>query len=284
MIRVEKDLGNVPQSLKNQNRENAWKKNVQAKKYLGQDGYYKGSDVRKKLAEIYHLKCAFCEKRLLDSLRPVEHFRPKKSNAGLGKCDAKFGYYWLCFSWDNLLLACTQCNTGKSSCFDIEGLRADYENEDYGQVHSLTLSYTQEEQPKLIHPELEDPEPLYDFDKRGEIVSSNRRMKYTIKICKLNRDELVEKRMTVVSKLRKELEFLFHYSISEPGHTYAQIMDDFEKKISFFANQVTQTSEFYAWRKFVWNQFPALINIPENDDFNKIVKLAYLKCKVDWEE
>jgi hypothetical protein len=70
------------------------------------DGRYKVKDIKETLENIYHKKCAFCEKKLLDTSRAIEHFRPKKANNRIKKCDASFGYYWLAFAWDNLLLAC----------------------------------------------------------------------------------------------------------------------------------------------------------------------------------
>ena len=60
------------------------------------DGY----DVAKPaLAEMQHTKCCYCEKiEEQAKYRDVEHYRPKSK------------YWWLTWSWDNLLFACNDCN------------------------------------------------------------------------------------------------------------------------------------------------------------------------------
>ena len=46
-----------------------------------------------------HRKCCYCEKLEEQAkYRDVEHFRPKSS------------YWWLAWSWDNLLFSCIDCN------------------------------------------------------------------------------------------------------------------------------------------------------------------------------
>jgi uncharacterized protein (TIGR02646 family) len=116
----------IPSSLSSQKTKDAFAVIIKEGNYLEEyDGRYKVKDIKETLENIYHKKCAFCEKKLLDTSRAIEHFRPKKANNRIKKCDASFGYYWLAFAWDNLLLACGQCNSPKGSCFDIEH-RASY--------------------------------------------------------------------------------------------------------------------------------------------------------------
>jgi uncharacterized protein (TIGR02646 family) len=55
----------------------------------------------------HHGKCCYCEAPL-DANYEVEHWRPKS------------GYYWLAYSWHNLLLSCGFCNKTKSNQFPIE--------------------------------------------------------------------------------------------------------------------------------------------------------------------
>ncbi|NMX59071.1 HNH endonuclease [Pseudomonas sp. WS 5146] len=64
-----------------------------------------------------HNKCAFCEISNDDCGSPVEHFRPK-----LG-AEEKIGgvwrrvsthYWWLAWTWENLLFACERCNNSGS--------------------------------------------------------------------------------------------------------------------------------------------------------------------------
>src|SRR5690606_33652023 len=75
---------------------------ISAKKYTSNpsnNDRYKLDDVKAALKSIYHNKCAFCEQRV--EMTHVEHYRPKAI------------YYWLAYSWDNLLIACHHCNANK---------------------------------------------------------------------------------------------------------------------------------------------------------------------------
>jgi hypothetical protein len=68
---------------------------------------YKLKDVKKALSGIYKNKCVYCEQKLEQF--HVEHYRPKQV------------YYWLAFSWDNLIVACQFCNEFKGVNFQING-------------------------------------------------------------------------------------------------------------------------------------------------------------------
>jgi hypothetical protein len=78
---------------------------------------YKRQDVKDALVNIYKNKCAFCEK-IIEQYH-VEHYRPKKT------------YYWLAFSWDNLLLACATCNQFKGANFAILGKAIAFTNSEH---------------------------------------------------------------------------------------------------------------------------------------------------------
>jgi hypothetical protein len=55
--------------------------------------------VKEELAAIQHRKCCYCEKREEQAkYRDVEHYRPKAL------------YWWLAWTWENLLFACIDCN------------------------------------------------------------------------------------------------------------------------------------------------------------------------------
>lgn len=74
------------------------------------DGY----DVAKRhLFLRQHKKCAYCERTPGLDGQPVEHFRPKKHVSrrigGQRKKDHE-RYWWLTWTWENLLFACTTCN------------------------------------------------------------------------------------------------------------------------------------------------------------------------------
>lgn len=55
--------------------------------------------VKTDLAKMQHNKCCYCEKREEQAkYRDVEHYRPKST------------YWWLAWTWENLLFACIDCN------------------------------------------------------------------------------------------------------------------------------------------------------------------------------
>lgn len=57
-----------------------------------------------------HYKCCYCEKKVTKSFNDVEHYRPKACADRRPGCTDRHGYWWLAFTWDNLLLSCPTCN------------------------------------------------------------------------------------------------------------------------------------------------------------------------------
>lgn len=78
-----------------------------ASKELGFAGY---GVVKEELAEALNLKCVFCEMALRPEGSPVEHFRPKALVANKGESPDENRYWWLAWTWENLLFACDRCN------------------------------------------------------------------------------------------------------------------------------------------------------------------------------
>lgn len=83
------------------------------------------------LANIFHGKCAYCERRLSGTSGDAEHFRPKgkverwdADRREQVKCEITHpgtgvkviiphpGYFWLAYDWRNLVPACEFCNSG----------------------------------------------------------------------------------------------------------------------------------------------------------------------------
>jgi hypothetical protein len=55
--------------------------------------------VKSQLAAMQHIKCCYCDKREEQAkYRDVEHYRPKSV------------YWWLAWTWENLLFSCVDCN------------------------------------------------------------------------------------------------------------------------------------------------------------------------------
>ncbi|AEI67211.1 hypothetical protein [Corallococcus macrosporus] len=61
-----------------------------------------------------HEKCAWCERQMDFSSSPVEHYRPKdgawRHLPGQKPRIDKGHYWWLAWSWSNLLFSCSRCN------------------------------------------------------------------------------------------------------------------------------------------------------------------------------
>ena len=68
------------------------------------DGY---QIAREHLWKSQHGKCCYCEKWEERAGNDVEHYRPKSI------------YWWLTFTWTNLMYACEQCNSKKSARFGL---------------------------------------------------------------------------------------------------------------------------------------------------------------------
>jgi len=126
---------------------------------------YKADDVKRRLEELFHGKCAYCESRYASQAPvDVEHYRPKGSVEG----DAAHpGYWWLAAEWTNLLPSCVDCNrrrkqsvpvhssglvqlrqqmlTGKQDAFPIAGVRASGEVDDVMAERAFLLDPTRDD-------------------------------------------------------------------------------------------------------------------------------------------
>jgi len=248
MIKINKDLTKIPHSLSEEEANKARKEIIDNKKYDKKyDNYYKKNDIKQLLKTIYNKKCAYCEKSILDNTPPIEHYRPKSV------------YYWLAFSWDNLLLCCEECNRSKSDKFEFNGDIAEFKDTDLQNIHILTKNYNDSEKPKMINPEVEDVESKLIFFENGKIDSNDERVKYTITTCKIDRPEANEKRKTEWDKFKKELNNI-RISFNPPEK---EIRKYIKKKFIEFSSPLT---EYSAFLKF------AIINF-------KIEKNTETKCQ-----
>jgi len=252
MIKVEKNFSSVPNILKSENRKEAFENNIHSSAYVDKDNRYKVGSVQKKLNEIYHLKCAFCEQKLLDSPKHIEHYRPKDT------------YYWLAYSWDNLLLACGSCNSSKGDRFKTINSRVVYNNEQFDDIHGFGNSYDDIEKPLIVNPEKDDVLKHIKYDNEGIVFSENVRVKHTIdKACKLNRDELVGKRLPILNDFVSQMNK--HYKLFGQYGDYTR----FEPDVEIFLEKMNEESEFYSFRYFILNNVEIFF---ENENMQKILK------------
>jgi len=157
---------------------------------------YGAREVRKELHSAQRGKCCYCEKLIESVLAHVDHYRPKarvtKVNAGGKRVRDRDGYWWLAYVFDNLLLACPNCNNAKSDLFPLEP-----------KTNALApemLPAAGSERPLLIDPGHEDPSAHIDFAfdplKRLVPTGTTERGRETMRTLALDRDDLVEIRRT----------------------------------------------------------------------------------------
>ncbi|OQX97259.1 MAG: hypothetical protein B6I24_09430 [Bacteroidetes bacterium 4572_128] len=228
MRKINKNIKDIPISLNSKNTEKKRNELIKSKKLLSGNfnANYKAEDVKNKLNEIYHQKCAYCEQKVEQI--EIEHYRPKSI------------YYWLIYSWDNLFFVCPKCNKFKNNYFENENERVNFEDKDLTNIHQLRDKYDKIEKPKVFNPEKENPQKLLKFDKKGKIFSKHENLQFTINLCQLNREYLTDKR----KKFFDETIRIIKISISGIGSQIAQ-----KEKLNEILKK-DDTLEFTAYRNF----------------------------------
>ena len=148
---------------------------------------YAHTTVKDALLQTQHDKCCYCESKFLaTSFGAVEHFRPKgavKQEHGATKQYP--GYYWLAYSWGNLLVSCESCNTKyKGSLFPL------VDEESRARSHHVNIEV---ESPLFVDPASEDPGHHIQF-RRAEVAFLTERGLRTIQGFGLARSKLEDAR------------------------------------------------------------------------------------------
>ncbi|GEM63391.1 hypothetical protein SF1_13730 [Sphingobacterium faecium NBRC 15299] len=205
--------------------------------YIDTDVYntrYKLTDIKTALRLIYNNKCAFCE-QIIEQYH-VEHYRPKSI------------YYWLAYSWDNLLMACSLCNEYKGNNFELDGAKVSFVNNDNNlkAINILSANYDLKEFPQLVNPEVTDPEGKIVFNQKGEISSEDKRFKYTISICKVDREILNDWRRGILDRFRENVRdaLLNNESISDQLVALKTNLNNFK------SDSENPKLEYLAFRRF----------------------------------
>jgi uncharacterized protein (TIGR02646 family) len=193
---------------------------------FGKFSAYSGNDVVNELRQMFHGKCAYCERAIEKGTREVEHYRPK---GGVGEPNHP-GYWWLAFSWTNLLPTCGPCNKGLKQHIvtidmtveDVEKLQAQAASQLAGKANhfpvggarlTAKLEDHEVEQPWLLDPTRCKPENhlrwshASDFSvlvpRENDNVASVEGQE-TIRCLALNRSGLVEARTKQLNILRAQ--------------------------------------------------------------------------------
>ena len=241
MRKISKDLKDIPESLvvaDDSTTHQRRKELIVKGGFLDEPRYnsrYKTSDIQAKLKSLYHNKCAYCENVVEQG--HVEHYRPKND------------YYWLAFSWDNLLLGCPSCNQFKGTQFEISGKKVDppKDTDDLSDINIWSSKqYDSLEQPKLLNPERDDLKDVFVFDRDGHIYENgNVRADYTINTCHLDRKFLVDERRKIIEEFGNDVkaEYFDATTKEEQKDRISTLVRSFVRK------SMDETLTFTAYRK-----------------------------------
>lgn len=145
-----------------------------------------------------HSKCCYCEQRIPQGFNDVEHYRPKASADRRPGCNHTHGYWWLAFTWENLLFSCPACNRSKKKSrfpLDVGALALTAENPPPGNERPLLIDPSSIVNPiehiEFVHQAnpVGAPRQWWARPRNGSFLGS-----LTIEVCGLNRSELLELR------------------------------------------------------------------------------------------
>jgi len=243
----------------------------------------KVQEVREKLCEIYHQKCAYCED--IEASPDVEHYRPKKR---VTEESAHPGYYWLCYEWTNLLPSCRFCNTGsgKVNQFPIMGNRAllpEFQNGNLDKIKcKANLSPLIDELPYLLNPEIDSPDngSYFKFSINGKMegIDAENRGKKTIEICDLNRQTLLLRRQKVqdrIINMIKDLLAAYILDLPEPGDRFFIFLD---KIFERFYDWTRPDEPFSLFVSYLYENFEELVTSQlDTPEQGAIINDAFIK-------
>lgn len=148
---------------------------------------YGHDSVKNALLNAQYAKCCYCESRFrATSYGAVEHFRPKGAVKQFRDQRMEYpGYFWLAYSWTNLLVSCEMCNTTyKGNLFPLENYA------ERARSHHYNVNV---ERPLFVDPSGEDPRQHIRF-RRSEVTYVTERGRATIEGLGLGRSDLEEAR------------------------------------------------------------------------------------------
>ena len=159
---------------------------------------YGHKDVKEALVEMSHGKCCYCESAVQHiSPGTIDHYRPKGAvQQSPHDPLLRPGYYWLAYTWSNLLFLCPECNQYcKRNLFPLAVAQS------RARSHHDDLT---KEEPLLIDPTSEDPAKLVGYREEYLFpIAGDARGQTTIDVLQLNiRKSLVERRRERLNLLR----------------------------------------------------------------------------------
>lgn len=188
MIKVER--GVEPNYLKSEMVDLAWEKleefynstNRNQKRYNFPFNKEIDRELKGHLHNVFHAKCGYCETKIenadsavVDRFRPHDGVRDKKEYF-------EDLYWWLVFSWDNLVYSCKECSQHKANYFPIKGRRVVERNQSFDSENRT-----------LLDPCADDGFSHFTY-RDGYLHSETDQGLQTIELLNLNRTSLIERR------------------------------------------------------------------------------------------
>jgi len=284
MIKIDKDNTDTPDILNSAMTKQWTEKALHEKKeHRARDHIYGHNTVQNILKKVYNNKCGYCESRLeVSSSLEIDHYRPKN---GVSENSEHPGYYWLTYEWTNLISSCNICNRKKGTQFPIEDeSKRVMEPQEMAQWKPDSPSFLSEK-PLILNPEIDQPDNHLEVNVHGEICKKNESIyaETTIKVCNLNRDELIKKRKAIIDDLRERLyeETVLITHDMDSGQLTKDIFHDkirkrFEPKFLSLRAKMNPKEEYFLLRKCISKQFESFfINTLPDGPHKKILNQAF---------
>jgi hypothetical protein len=210
-------------------------------------------------------KCAYCEKSMSDIPTDADHWRPKRRITGVKTTDHP-GYFWLAYSWRNLVPACSKCNSyeGKKNQFPITNnhvFRVRLTDAERDQLIRPSEAIPSEKEPGvwylgaedldalegplLLHPYVDrDPTAHLEFGPDGAIKGLTKKGEKSVMAFALDREELRTDRFRAEQEMVTALNFFRGYLLSI-GRGSQESLDEAKVRV---AETVDERAPFSAAR------------------------------------
>lgn len=244
------------------------------------NNFYNHIEVKTDLTDLYKSKCAYCEGKIPEGYAErIDHFRPKNKIKGVKNHK---GYFWLGYEWTNLLPTCEKCNGKKSNKFPLENknnrISDDLEKEGFLKNGKFIFenfnieNLNKQEEPLLLHPEIDKVEEHLFFLPNGEIKGLTPKGKKSIEVYGLNRNTLILERYKIILKITtKIIEIFAEYPESIYDMLKNLYKEQFaEKEYSRFRYFIFQFHEIFIIEK---------LNALELETYAKYLELFFKENK-----
>jgi uncharacterized protein (TIGR02646 family) len=209
---------------------------------------YDVAPVKKTLHIQQHKKCAYCDRLHETTSQPIEHFRPKKGAIRSGGTKDELCYWWLAWSWENLLFSCSACNSqaykGNHFPLSIDRPLA---------AESIALG---DEDAALVDPAREHPMDHIQFRFDGERWTPEGKTdkgRTTIEVFGLNRPALLEYYGKLASDVEASLNDLKH---AMERHDSAHLLDLWQRRLTHLLGHPQKTDFLRAeYAALIWDMF-----------------------------